>query len=128
MAKAAKTAIKTKDARAAAEAKNWTKVIKAVRSPKTGAYTFKEAIIHKDNIKSFLAQEIERNANLFKLSCSFPERLFFFKKFLINRPWDFLIKLFGKKEKQNFGRGVAKDKREFSYPCRQSNRRKNRGR
>ncbi len=55
MAKAAKTAIKTKDARAAAEAKNWTKVIKAVRSPKTGAYTFKEAIIHKDNIKSYLA-------------------------------------------------------------------------
>jgi hypothetical protein len=57
MAKAAKTAIKTKDARAAAEAKNWTKVIKAVRSPKTGAYTFKEAIIHKENIKQYLAQK-----------------------------------------------------------------------
>ena len=56
MAKAAKTAIKTKDARAAAEAKNWTKVIKAVRSPKTGAYTFKESIVHKENIKNFLAQ------------------------------------------------------------------------
>jgi hypothetical protein len=57
MAKAAKTAIKTKDARAAAEAKNWTKVIRAVRSPKTGAYTFKEAIIHKDSIKQYLAQK-----------------------------------------------------------------------
>lgn len=57
MAKAAKTAIKTKDARVAAEAKNWTKVIKAVRSPKTGAYTFKEAIIHKDKIKQYLAQK-----------------------------------------------------------------------
>ena len=57
MAKASKTAIKTKDARAAAEAKNWTKVIKAVRSPKTGAYTFKEAIIHKDSIKQYLAQK-----------------------------------------------------------------------
>ncbi|HEY4108193.1 DUF4295 family protein [Puia sp.] len=55
MAKAAKTAIKTKDAKAAAEAKNWTKVIKAVRSPKTGAYTFKEAIIHKEKIKEYLA-------------------------------------------------------------------------
>jgi Domain of unknown function (DUF4295) len=55
MAKAAKTAIKTKDQKAAAEAKNWTKVIKSVRSPKTGAYTFKEAIIHKDKIKDFLA-------------------------------------------------------------------------
>jgi hypothetical protein len=57
MAKAAKTAIKTKDARAAAEAKNYTKVIKCVRSPKSGAYTFKEQIIHKDNIKAFLAQK-----------------------------------------------------------------------
>jgi len=37
MAKAAKTAIKTKDAKAA------------------GAYTFKESIVHKDKIKEFLA-------------------------------------------------------------------------
>ncbi len=55
MAKQAKTAIKTKDQKAAAEAKNWSKVIKVVRSPKTGAYTFKEGIIHKDKIKEFLA-------------------------------------------------------------------------
>lgn len=56
MAKQAKTAIKTKDQKAASDAKNWTKVIKAVRSPKSGAYTFKEAIIHKDKIKEFLGQ------------------------------------------------------------------------
>ncbi len=56
MAKAAKTAQK-KDPKQAAEAKNWTKVIKAVRSPKSGAYTFKEQIIHKDKIKDFLAQK-----------------------------------------------------------------------
>ena len=55
MAKAAKTAIKTKDQKAAADAKNWTKVIKTVRSPKSGAYTFKEAIVHKEKIKEFLA-------------------------------------------------------------------------
>jgi hypothetical protein len=55
MAKAAKTAIKTKDAKAAADAKNYTKVIKAVRSPKTGAYTFKEQMVHKDKIKEFFA-------------------------------------------------------------------------
>jgi hypothetical protein len=54
MAKAAKTAIK-KDLKASAEAKNWTKVIRAVRSPKTGAYTFKEQIIHKDKVTDFLA-------------------------------------------------------------------------
>ncbi len=57
MAKAAKTAIKSKDQKSAAEAKNWTKVIKAVRSPKSGAYTFKEAIVHKDKIKDFLAEK-----------------------------------------------------------------------
>ncbi len=57
MAKAAKTAIKTKDQKTAAEAKNWTKVIKAVRSPKSGAYTFKEAIVHKDKIKDFLTEK-----------------------------------------------------------------------
>jgi len=57
MAKQAKTAIKTKDAKAAAEAKNWTKVIRAVRSSKTGAYTFKESIVHKEKIKQFLAQK-----------------------------------------------------------------------
>ena len=57
MAKAAKTAIKTKDQKAAAEAKNWTKVIRAVRSPKSGAYTFKEAIVHKDKVKEYLTQK-----------------------------------------------------------------------
>lgn len=55
MAKAAKTAIKTKDQKAAAEAKNYSKVIRTVRSPKTGAYTFKEAIVHKDKVKDYLA-------------------------------------------------------------------------
>ena len=56
MAKAAKTAIKTKDQKAAADAKNWTKVIRTIRSAKTGAYTFKESIIHKDKIQEHLAQ------------------------------------------------------------------------
>lgn len=52
MAKAAKTAIK-KDPNANLDAKNFTKVIKTVRSPKTGAYSFKEAIIHKDKVKAY---------------------------------------------------------------------------
>ncbi len=55
MAKAASKNAKVKDVKASAEAKNWTKVIKAVRSPKTGAYTFKEQIVHKDKVKDFLA-------------------------------------------------------------------------
>lgn len=32
--------------------KDYTKVITAVRSPKTGAYTFKELIAHDDQIKA----------------------------------------------------------------------------
>ena len=55
MAKAASKNAKIKDAKAAADAKNWSKVIKAIRSPKTGAYTFKEQIVHKDKVKDFLA-------------------------------------------------------------------------
>ncbi|MBG9378017.1 DUF4295 domain-containing protein [Panacibacter sp. DH6] len=55
MAKAASKNAKVKDAKAAAEAKNWTKVIRAVRSSKSGAYTFKEVIVHKDKVKDFLA-------------------------------------------------------------------------
>ncbi|MEZ5045492.1 MAG: DUF4295 domain-containing protein [Chitinophagaceae bacterium] len=56
MGKAAKTAIK-KDLKASAESKNWTKVIRAIRSPKTGAYTFKEQIVHKEKVKDFLASK-----------------------------------------------------------------------
>lgn len=57
MAKAASKNAKVKDVKAAAEAKNWTKVIKTVRSPKTGAYTFKEVIIHKDLVKDYLTSK-----------------------------------------------------------------------
>lgn len=57
MAKAASKNAKVKDLKASAEAKNWTKVIKAVRSPKTGAYTFKENLIHKDKVNDFLKEK-----------------------------------------------------------------------
>ncbi|MGZ4060429.1 MAG: DUF4295 domain-containing protein [Bacteroidia bacterium] len=33
---------------------NFTKVIKMVKSSKTGAYSFKEEIIHNDHIQDFL--------------------------------------------------------------------------
>ncbi len=57
MAKAAKTAIKTKDQKAAADAKNWTKVIRAVRSPKSGAYTFVESIMTPEAVDEFLKKK-----------------------------------------------------------------------
>jgi hypothetical protein len=36
---------------------NFTKVIKMVKSTKTGSYTFKEEIVHNDHIKDFLASK-----------------------------------------------------------------------
>ena len=49
----AKTAQK-KDLKASADAKNWTKVVRTVRNPKTGSYSFKASIVHKDKIKEHL--------------------------------------------------------------------------
>lgn len=57
MAKQAKTAIKAKGAAVDADAKSFTKVIRAVRSPKSGAYSFKESIVHKGNVKEFFSKK-----------------------------------------------------------------------
>ena len=57
MAKAASKNAKIKDAKAAAESKNWVKVIRTVRSEKTGAYTFKETIVHKESLNNYLASK-----------------------------------------------------------------------
>ncbi|MEI6132858.1 MAG: DUF4295 domain-containing protein [Bacillota bacterium] len=35
---------------------DYAKVIRMVRSPKTGAYTFNEAIVPKDQVKEYLAK------------------------------------------------------------------------
>ena len=35
--------------------KDWAKVIKAVKSPKTGAYTFKEEMVPVDKVQEFLS-------------------------------------------------------------------------
>ena len=37
--------------------KNHTKVIKMVKSPKTGAYVFKEEVVHNDHVKDFLNEK-----------------------------------------------------------------------
>ncbi|MBI2966556.1 MAG: DUF4295 domain-containing protein [Bacteroidetes bacterium] len=37
--------------------KEFTKVIKTVKSPKTGAYMFKTEIVHKDHVKDFLSRK-----------------------------------------------------------------------
>lgn len=51
MAKKVVATLKTKS-----EAKAYTKVIKAVRSPKTGAYTFKEEIVLADDVQNVLSR------------------------------------------------------------------------
>jgi hypothetical protein len=40
-----------------ASGKDFAKVIRTVRSEKTGAYTFKEAIMPNDQVKDFLAKK-----------------------------------------------------------------------
>lgn len=37
--------------------KDFAKVIRMVRSPKTGAYVFKETIVPNDQVKDFLAKQ-----------------------------------------------------------------------
>lgn len=37
--------------------KDFAKVVRMVRSPKTGAYAFKESIVPNDQVKEFLAKK-----------------------------------------------------------------------
>lgn len=37
--------------------KDFTKVIKMVKSEKTGAYIFKEEVVHKDHVKDFFTDK-----------------------------------------------------------------------
>ena len=39
------------------EGKNYARVIKMVKSPKTGAYSFKEDIVHEDHVKDFFSKK-----------------------------------------------------------------------
>lgn len=51
MAKKTVAALKT------GKGNQFTKVIKMMKSPKTGAYSFREEIVHNDHIKDFLNQK-----------------------------------------------------------------------
>lgn len=41
----------------AGSGRDHVKVVKSVKDEKTGKYTFKEVIIHKDKVKEFLAKK-----------------------------------------------------------------------
>ncbi|MCD6200718.1 MAG: DUF4295 domain-containing protein [Bacteroidales bacterium] len=39
------------------EGRSYTKAIRFVKSPKTGAYTFREEIINKEHVKDFFSKK-----------------------------------------------------------------------
>lgn len=57
MAKVSKNARVAQRAANAGSGRDFVKVIKSVKDPKTGKYTYKEVMIHKDKVKEFFAQK-----------------------------------------------------------------------
>lgn len=55
--KKSKNAKVVKDAAMSAASKAYVRVIVSERSEKTGAYVFREKIVHKDSVKDFLAAQ-----------------------------------------------------------------------
>jgi len=57
MAKISKNAKVAQRAANAGSGKDYVKVIKSVKDPLTGKYSFKEQIVHKDKVKEFFANK-----------------------------------------------------------------------
>ncbi len=57
MAKVSKNARVAQRAANAGSGRDHVKVIKSVKDPKTGKYTYKEVMIHKDKVKDFFANK-----------------------------------------------------------------------
>lgn len=55
MAKVSKNARVAQRAQNAGSGKDFVKVIKPVKNAKTGKYTYKEVMVHKDKVKEFFA-------------------------------------------------------------------------
>lgn len=53
MAKVSKNARVAQRAANAGSGKDHVKVVKSIKDPKTGKYTYKELILHKDKVKEF---------------------------------------------------------------------------
>ena len=56
MAKVSKNAKVAQCAANVGSGRDFVKVIKSIKDPSTGKYTFKEQIIHKDKVKDFFEQ------------------------------------------------------------------------
>ena len=57
MAKVSKNARVAQRAANAGSGKDFVKVVKSIKDPETGKYTYKEKMIHKDGIKEFFADK-----------------------------------------------------------------------
>jgi len=57
MAKVSKNAKVAQRAANVGSGRDFVKVIKSVKDPKTGKYTYKELMIHKDKVKEFFEQK-----------------------------------------------------------------------
>ena len=57
MAKVSKNARVAQRAANAGSGKDFVKVVKSIKDPATGKYTYKELMIHKDEVKEFFADK-----------------------------------------------------------------------
>ncbi len=57
MAKVSKNARVAQRAANAGSGRDFVKVVKSIKDPKTGKYTYKEMMIHKEDVKSFFAKK-----------------------------------------------------------------------
>ncbi|MEY3368003.1 MAG: hypothetical protein RI973_1158 [Bacteroidota bacterium] len=53
MAKISKNAKVAKRSQNAGSGRDFVKVVKSVKDPKTGKYTYKEQMVHKDKVKDY---------------------------------------------------------------------------
>ena len=57
MAKISKNARVAQRAATAGSGRDFVKVVKSVKDPKTGKYSYKELMIHKNRVKEFFAKK-----------------------------------------------------------------------
>ncbi len=57
MAKVSKNSRVGKRAANAGSGRDFIKVVKSVKDPETGKYTYKEVMIHKDKLKEYMADK-----------------------------------------------------------------------
>lgn len=57
MAKVSKNARVAQRAANAGSGRDFVKVVRSVKNPKTGKYSYKEVMVHKDKVKEILAKK-----------------------------------------------------------------------